>query len=84
MHADIPYPYSVNLFTHLYILIERFRNSVALSDGEFTEAMRSQMEEHPSIREVCEKVVENLSTYLGTTLPAVEVYFLYQYQNSSP
>lgn len=83
MHADIPYPYSVNLFTHLYILIERFRNSVALSDGEFTDAMRSQMEEHPSIREVCEKVVENLSTYLGTTLPAVEVYFLYQYLTSS-
>lgn len=83
MQADIPYPYSVNLFTHLYILIERFRNVNTLVEEDYDAASQEKMENDPQIHAVCEKVVSNLDEYLGTRLPRIEVYFLYQYLTSS-
>ena len=83
-HAQVPYPYSVNLFTHLYILIERFRGVGALIDeGEQGNADEALMEHHQEITQVCEKVIGNFDAYLGTALPRIEVYYLYQYLTSS-
>lgn len=83
-HAQVPYPYSVNLFTHLYILIERFRGVGALIDeGEQGNADEALMEHHQEITQVCEKVIGNFDAYLGTALPRIEVYYLYEYLTSS-
>ncbi|PST49607.1 sugar transporter [Bifidobacterium callitrichos] len=83
-HAEIPYPYSVNLFTHLYILIERFRGvGTLIDDGERNALDEATMEHHRGITQVCEKVIGNFDAYLGTTLPRIEVYYLYQYLTSS-
>ncbi|WP_236034380.1 BglG family transcription antiterminator [Bifidobacterium saguinibicoloris] len=83
-HAEVPYPYSVNLFTHLYILIERFRGVGSLiDDGEPSEFDEAMLEHHKGVTQVCEKVIGNFDAYLGTTLPRIEVYYLYQYLTSS-
>lgn len=41
------------------------------------------MEHHQEITQVCEKVIGNFDAYLGTALPRIEVYYLYQYLTSS-
>lgn len=83
MQADIPYPYSVNLFTHLYILIERCRNVSSLAEEDCDASCLERMDKEPQIRKVCEKVVSNVDEYLGMSLPRIEVYFLFQYLTSS-
>lgn len=83
-HAEIPYPYSVNLFTHLYILIERFRGVGALiDDGDDVGVDEAQMQRHQAVTDVCEQVIGNFDAYLGASLPRVEVYYLFQYLTSS-
>lgn len=83
IHSEIPYPYSVNLYTHLYILIERFRNAkVHIDDGEDI-CDNDMMKRHEDLAEVCGRVIRNLNEYLNTTLPEAEIYYLYQYLTSS-
>ncbi|WEV69220.1 transcription antiterminator [Bifidobacterium sp. ESL0775] len=83
-HAEIPYPYSVNLFTHLYILVERFREVGSLiDDGETPEEAAELFEKHPKMADICKKIIANLNAYLDATLPDVESYYLYQYLTSS-
>lgn len=85
MASDIPYPYNVNLFSHLYVLIERYQNvgSLVEVDSELTEAEKEAMQQHPKLLKISDQVVANLSRYLSTHLPRVEVYYLFQYLASS-
>ncbi|BDR52108.1 transcriptional antiterminator [Bombiscardovia nodaiensis] len=83
IHAEIPYPYRVNIFTHLYIMIERYRVVGSLMDGESTPEMRKALDEHSKIADVCKIVIDNLNAYLNAKLPDVEIYYLYQYLTSS-
>ncbi|WEV42137.1 PRD domain-containing protein [Bifidobacterium sp. ESL0682] len=83
-HSEIPYPYSVNLFTHLYILIERYREVGSLiDDGAVPDDVADFFDKYPSLADVCRKIIGNLNTYLDTVLPDVETYYLYQYLASS-
>lgn len=81
--ADIPYPYNVNLFTHLYILLGRLRTTTCpLTDSSstsFTENISSLDKEH----ELCQSVVKNMEAYLVRPLPSGEEQNLYQYLQSS-
>lgn len=85
MHSEIPYPYNVNLFSHLYILIERYHSVGSLIDKEFylKTGEMVKLRHHPEAVEICKKVIDNLNTYLNTKLPEIEVYYLYQYLTSS-
>lgn len=81
--AEIPYPYSVNLFTHLYILIERHRKVGLLAEDGFSAQAQEDFAKHPKMADVCRKIIGNLDTYLDTELPEIETYYLYQYLTSS-
>lgn len=85
MASDITYPYNVNLFSHLYVLIERYQNvgSLVESDFEVTDAEKETMDSHPKMEKISQQVVANLSRYLNTQLPSIEVYYLFQYLSSS-
>lgn len=85
MDSDIPYPYNVNLFSHLYVLIERYQNvgSLVESDYPLTTAENETMQAHPKLLKISAQVVANLSRYLNTNLPKMEIYYLYQYLTSS-
>jgi transcriptional antiterminator len=82
-HAKIPYPYNVNLFSHLYILIERYRGAGALIDTSSGDDAQLVSMQQQGLAKVCECVIRNLDDYLDTTLPGVEVANLYQYLTSS-
>ena len=80
--SEIPYPYSVNLFTHLYILIERFRSAGSIID-KYGGTSADEPMRNGELVAVCNKVIANLGAYLDTPLPRIEVYNLYRYLTSS-
>lgn len=85
MHSEIPYPYDVNLFSHLYILVTRYRlvgrsvnQKLQLETFE-----KEKLNRYQNIKRVCQEVVTNLNMFLNTELPQIEIYYLYQYLISS-
>ena len=83
LHAEIPYPYRVNIFTHLYILIERFRSVGALMEDRAGEQQAAIADDGSKVMNVCRAVIANVDMYLDAQLPDAEVYDLYQYLASS-
>ena len=77
--ADIPYPYNVNLFTHLYILLSRLRTTASISSYSSAGGSCATDKEH----EICQAVVKNMEAYLVRPLPPGEEQNLYQYLQSS-
>ena len=83
LHTEIPYPYRVNIFTHLYILIERFRSVGALMEDRAGEQQAANADEGSKVMSVCRAVIADVNMYLDAQLPDAEVYDLYQYLASS-
>lgn len=82
--SEIPYPYNVNLFSHLYVLIQRYHNVSSLDNGEtMTPSEEEKLHEHPRLYRICKKVIANLNQYLNTRLPNIEIYYLFQYLTST-
>lgn len=82
--GDIPYPYNVNIFSHLYIMISRSRKLNQLSNGEkLTDEQLLVLDDSPKTRDIATEVIRNVEAYLVTKLPVSEIYYLYQYLLSS-
>ncbi|PMC34125.1 transcription antiterminator [Bacillus sp. UMB0899] len=84
LDITIPYPYNVNIFSHLYILLSRSRKVPALlfPDKVSIEEMEN-MKRDNILYPVAKAVVNNIEKYLNSSLPGIENYFLYQYLVSS-
>lgn len=84
LNLVIPHPYNINLFSHLYILLRRFRKGGNLfSDSQLTEEEKEQMKEPSELYETASFIIRNIELFLDTKLPLIETYFLYQYLVSS-
>lgn len=80
----IPYPYNVNIFSHLYIMISRSRKlNHQLSGEKLTNEQLLALDDSPKIRDIATEVIRNVEAYLVTKLPVSEIYYLYQYLLSS-
>lgn len=80
----IPYPYNVNIFSHLYILLSRMRKVPALKvTNNISDADMKNMEQDFAFYEAAKDTVNRIERYLNMSLPDVEIYFLYQYLVSS-
>lgn len=84
--STIPYPYNVNLFTHMYILVDRTRNQgkrqVVESSKEISEYFR-KIEPTNLLKIVSEEVIQNIEHYVHKKLSRNEAYYLYEYLISS-
>nr|WP_239094458.1 PRD domain-containing protein [Bacillus sp. B15-48] len=80
----IPYPYNVNIFSHLYILLSRSRKvpSLLVTDKISNEEMEN-MKRDSILYPIAKVIVTNIEKYLNSSLPDIEIYFLYQYLVSS-
>lgn len=76
-HINIPYPYDINIFSHLYILINRSRQGEVDVFNDF-EGM-AQKKEYPSLYKIAELVITNIETYLGKAIAEVEMEYFVQY-----
>lgn len=85
LDSTIPYPYDVNLFSHLYILVERYHRVGSLVENTSLDEsrLRKAEKEDPQTLKVLRTVIGNVSNYLQTEIPSSEIFSLYQYLNSS-
>jgi len=83
LDITIPYPYNVNIFSHLYILLSRSRKVPArlFTDKISNEEMENMKRD--ILYPVAKVIVHNIEKYLNSPLPDSEIYFLYQYLVSS-
>lgn len=82
LHAELPYPYNVNIFSHLYIMVERLK----MSNHKITNAkivdFKSKDYDELLLRE-SQKIITDISGYLGKNIDDLEINYLYQYLYSS-
>lgn len=83
LDITIPYPYNVNIFSHLYILLSRSRKVPAKLFTDKISVKEMENMKNDVLFPVAEAVVRNIGEYLNESLPACETYFLYQYLVSS-
>ncbi|EMF0315694.1 PRD domain-containing protein [Enterococcus faecium] len=84
LEGGLPYPYNVNIFSHLYILISRSRKrSAPAREEELTTQQIEFFEKDNQIKKTAEIVIQNVEKYLATSLSVNESYYLYQYLVSS-
>ena len=86
LEITIPYPYNVNIFSHLYILITRskkFGKFEFFENIELNEEEKEEFEKDKLLKRISEKIISNIETYFGNELPETEIYYLYQYLVSS-
>lgn len=76
----IPYPYNINLFTHLYILLSRYRESVNLLKNSDVSELSNLNE---NLLDISEEVIRNISNYLGIKVDDKEINYVYEYLSSS-
>ncbi|KAA9016033.1 BglG family transcription antiterminator [Niallia endozanthoxylica] len=83
LDITIPYPYNVNIFSHLYILLSRSRKvpTKLFTDNISSEEMENMKKD--ILYPVAKAIVYNIEKYLNSPLPDSEIYFLYQYLVSS-
>lgn len=79
----IPYPYNVNIFSHLYILLIRLRkvSTKLFTDNISTEEIESMKQD--ILYPLSKSVITAIEKYTNRSLPESEIYFLYQYLVSS-
>jgi activator of the mannose operon, transcriptional antiterminator len=86
LNVTIPYPYNINIFSHLYILINRFREgkvNVEKMIDELNKPYRNLIQENMEIFEWAKGIIRNISDYLNIHLPENEAWYLFQYLLSS-
>ncbi|BAQ25082.1 BglG family transcriptional antiterminator [Streptococcus troglodytae] len=81
LNAELPYPYNVNIFSHLYIMVERLRKGnrkISQSLVRFNDNNNDEV----LLTESC-NVIKDISDYLGRKIDDIEIDYLYQYLYSS-
>ncbi|MDT2758889.1 BglG family transcription antiterminator [Enterococcus xiangfangensis] len=82
----IPYPYNINIFSHLYILISRLRKVQQLPSEErelLSKSEQERLQQDTTLYQVSKAAIQNVEQYLQRELPESEIYYLYQYLTSS-
>jgi activator of the mannose operon (transcriptional antiterminator) len=82
LNVGIPYPYNINIVSHLYILILRFRKHGQLSNKEINFSNYPDNFIERSYLRVCDIIIKNFESYLSATLPEMEKEYLYRYLTS--
>lgn len=86
LQSTIPFPYNINLFSHLYILIKRYRQG---SQAHFQLEDKPDADDqalianHPRLYSIATTVVQQIADYLSTPIPEIEKFFVFQYLSSS-
>lgn len=86
LKMTLPYPYNINIFSHLYILITRSRNVGLLKINNrnvLTKEEKEQLSKDTTLYEVANSTITNIEQYLNRSLPEIEIFYLYQYLASS-
>ena len=78
---EIPYPYDVNLFTHIYMLLIRYREgkvSFLQNQEPLTGEEKLQLINNPEIYKISKIIKQNIDSFLSVSLDEMEEYFIFQ------
>ena len=78
---EIPYPYDVNLFTHIYMLLIRYRlGRVSFLQGQepLNDEEKLLIQKNSDIYEMAKTIKKNIDDYLSVNLDDLEEYFIFQ------
>ncbi|EOH91491.1 BglG family transcription antiterminator [Enterococcus villorum] len=84
--SRIAYPYAMNIFSHLYILVKRFREGVVYLEETFwelNEEDKQMIRCNQELYQLSKQTMLKMSQYLGISLPESESFYLFQYLISS-
>lgn len=82
LNTTIPYPYNFNIFSHLYVLIKRFRNGEVVksnSQALVQDRYRQLREDNSKFWKVSNDVIQNTADYIHRDIPEIESYYLLEY-----
>lgn len=80
-NSEVVYPYDVNIFTHIYMVIVRYRKgkvNFLTTQEPLTNAEKEIMQKNEAIFGLAEKIKINIENYLSIKLEEMESYFLFQ------
>lgn len=80
LEISIPYPYDINIFSHLYILINRFRQGEV---EDFAETSEKYTITNETLYLIAVEAIEAIEQYLDRKLPNCETFHFLQYLISS-
>ena len=84
--TEIPYPYNINIYSHIYILIQRVRKQSSRSSDLYNVSIgvaKKEIDQHPDLYRIAEMVIENVGRYVVKPLQNFEVDYLFRYLLSS-
>lgn len=78
--VEIPHPYNINIFSHLYIVINRMKKSgIVQNKKERLTLQQDKTKEEQLLYEISKGVIQQIQYYLHCSLPEEELQCLYQY-----
>lgn len=81
LNSSIPFPYNINFFAHIYILLDRARKYISVQEKEVNSD--EKVKSNPEIYSVCRNIVNNIEQYLNRKVDSSEIFYLYEYLVSS-
>lgn len=81
LNEYINYPYDITIYTHIYLIIKRYREGEVnyLGNQEPLEREEQQlMEANPQMWQVSTKIIQNIENYLSIQMNPLEIYFVFQ------
>lgn len=83
LQTTLPYPYNVNLFSHMYILINRLRNAGNYADINRPQIKNSDIIGKTYLYQISQEIVKDISNYLHKPIPKNEADTFLEYLASS-
>lgn len=81
--TKIPYPYDVNICSHIYILIQRSRRQTDKIYSNKVVASEEEIMKNYDLYRISEIVIENVEKYIVKDIPKFEINYLFKYLLSS-
>ena len=82
LNGSLPYPYNINFFAHIYVLLIRAKKFKAMDKSiSLDTSLQTEIKMNPEIFSICKSIVSNVKKYLGFKGEELdsEVYYLFKY-----
>lgn len=82
LNGSLPYPYNINFFAHIYVLLIRAKKFKAMDKSiSLDMSLQTEIKMNPEIFSICKSIVSNVKKYLGFKGEELdsEVYYLFKY-----
>lgn len=83
LQASLPYPYNINLFSHIYILITRLRKVGSYANLKRKRIKKEDIKGKTFLYQLSKSVVLDISHYINQDIPSIEIDTVFEYLVSS-